>query len=114
MEIERQEWPNNRRHIIIVHPGIGSITIDSYSEGPAFISFLYVQEQYRNKGYGTDLLKKAEEIIKELNIDSVELWISKGMSISYAYKWYVKNGYKPISDINEDSVCMIKYLKEYA
>ena len=59
------------------------------------INILWVKEEYRKKGIGTQILKHAEKIA-----------IEKGAKISMldtfdfqAEKFYLKNGYKPIGEM---------------
>lgn len=114
--IEKQFWPNNHKHIIVLlQPNIGSLEIDVYpnEQDIAYISYLYIQEHERKIGYGTELLKAAEDYIKQqLNINKVGLWISIGMTADYAYDWYIKNGYYLESDKDKDerNIFLIKYL----
>ncbi len=61
------------------------------------IKVLWVKENYRKKGVGTEILKYAEKLAKE-----------KGAEISMldtfdfqAEKFYLKNGYEPIGEIKD-------------
>lgn len=114
--IEKQSWPNKHKHIIVLlQPNIGSLEIDVYpnEQDIAYISYLYIQKECRKNGYGTQLLKTAEDYIKqELNINRVGLWISIGMTADYAYNWYIKNDYNLESDKDKDehNIFLIKYI----
>ncbi len=113
--IDKQLWPNGRFHaIILIQPNIGSLTIDVYpdEQDTAYISYFYIHKKYRNLGYGTKLLKKAESFIKNNHINNIGLWVSKGMTADYAYDWYIKNGYTLKSNIDNDeyNIFLIKHI----
>ena len=91
-----QQWEYKTRTIIICQ--YGSVLVDITSspnrkDKKAFIFSLNVEEEHRNKGIGTALLKQAEEYIKNQYIQTVELeWISP--TPLWVYNMYIKNGYQ--------------------
>ena len=91
-----QQWEYKTRIIIICQYGSVLIDITSSPNGKdrkAFIFSLNIEEEHRNKGIGTALLKQAEEYIKSQSIQTVELeWISP--TPLWVYNMYLKNGYK--------------------
>lgn len=91
-----QQWEYKTRTIIICQYGSVLVDITSSPNGKdkkAFIFSLNVEEEHRNKGIGTALLKQAEEYIKNQFIQTVELeWVSP--TPLWVYNMYIKNGYK--------------------
>ena len=91
-----QQWEYKTRTIIICQ--YGSVLVDITSspnrkDKKAFIFSLNVEEEHRNKGIGSVLLKQAEEYIKNQSIQTVELeWISP--TPLWVYNMYIKNGYQ--------------------
>ena len=91
-----QQWEYKTRTIIICQYGSVLVDITSSPNGKdkkAFIFSLNVEEEHRNKGIGSVLLKQAEEYIKNQSIQTVELeWISP--TPLWVYNMYIKNGYQ--------------------
>ena len=92
----QQQWEYKTRTIIICQYGSVLVDITSSPNGKdrkAFIFSLNVEEEHRNKGIGTALLKQAEKYIKNQSIQTVELeWISP--TPLWVYNMYIKNGYQ--------------------
>ena len=92
----QQQWEYKTRTIIICQYGSVLVDITSSPNGKdkkAFIFSLNIEEEHRNKGIGTALLKQAEEYIKNQSIQTVELeWISP--TPLWVYNMYIKNGYQ--------------------
>ena len=111
MIVEKQTWGNkNRIHINIIEENIGSVQVDIYpvEDDIAYLSYLYVQEQFRRKGYGRKLISRAESEIKSLGINKFGLWVNKGFSSDFTYEWYQKLGYKFQPGDDKDNRFMIK------
>ena len=92
----QQQWKYKTRTIIICQYGSILVDITSSPNGKdkkAFIFSLNVEEEHRDKGIGTALLKQAEEYVKNQSIQTVELeWISP--TPLWVYNMYIKNGYQ--------------------
>ena len=58
-----------------------------------YLAGLYVDDEYRNKGIGTKILKVADEVVASMKCNSIRLKVEKG---SYAEKLYRENGYTTI------------------
>ena len=107
-----QQWKYKTRIIIICQ--YGSVLVDITSspnrkDKKAFIFSLNVEEEHRNKGIGTALLKQAEEYIKSQSIQTVELeWASP--TPLWVYNMYIKNGYKE-KDFDDEYSRLYKDLK---
>ena len=91
-----QQWGFKTRSIIICNGGsvlVDIVTSPNGKDKKAFIFSLNVEEEHRNKGIGTALLKQAEEYVKNQSIQTVELeWISP--TPLWVYNMYIKNGYQ--------------------
>jgi len=66
---------------------------------PSIAISLY--KEYRNKGIGTELLKKMLNLLKADGYKSVSLSVQKA---NYAMKMYQKAGFKVISDDTEEAI----------
>lgn len=71
---------------------------------PSFAISLY--KEYRGKGIGTELMKQILSILKEKGYEKASLSVQKE---NYAYKMYLKLGFKVISE-SEEEFLMIKQL----
>lgn len=91
-----QHWNNKERLIIVCDEG--SVFVDitvspNKLDRKAFIWGLNVYPDYRGMGFGSSLLKCAEDCVRKENINKVELeW--EASSPLWVYDWYVRNGYK--------------------
>lgn len=69
------------------------------------VSHLYVIHEYRKSGYGTILIKKAEEIAQELHYPRIALKPSQidenGPDLESLRIWYAKHGYTRWSECDE-------------
>lgn len=73
------------------------IFIEIYVDEPTECVFthLYVGEGWRQKGYGTQVLKEAEEIAKELGCHVAFLKVETD---SWMHQWYLRCGYRWYKD----------------
>lgn len=60
-----------------------------------FIDAVYVEEEYRNKGIATNLIKKAKEYSKEMGAKKISINVIIKNEI--AYKLYEKEGFEQFS-----------------
>jgi len=76
----------------VIGGAIGFIEYNWY-----FLELLYVDENYRNKKIGTDLIKKIEEVAKEQHLTGIrmETWDFQ------AKEFYEKNGYIMFAQIKD-------------
>ncbi len=89
-------------HLLLKLKGIPS------ESGYPNINDLYVAEQERNKGYGSELISKAEEIAREKGYTKISLAVNptlnpKAMAL-YEHVGYVKTSTKPYVDGIYDGV----------
>lgn len=66
---------------------------------PEFAISLY--PEYRNKGIGTKLMKEMLKVLKSLGYRKTSLAVQKE---NYAYKMYLKVGFRTISETNEEYI----------
>ena len=74
---------------------ISSCLCTFYNNGKAnvmLIDSVQTKEEFREKGYGTKLIKKAIKLAKERKVDSIELVVNKNNKI--AKKLYEQAGFK--------------------
>ena len=57
-----------------------------------FVSYLGVKKEYRRKGYGSKLFKKIEELVKENEVDYIEL--TSGNQRRIAHYFYKDKNFK--------------------
>ena len=69
------------------------IWLEIYEDNPKVCVFthLLVDEDYRQKGYGTKALEQAEMIAKDLGCDTIYLKVETD---SWMHEWYLRMGYK--------------------
>ena len=70
-----------------------------------FISYLGVKKEYRRKGYGSRLFKKIEELVKENEIDYIELTSGNQRRIAHFF-------YKDKSFKIRDTMVFVKMYKK--
>ncbi|MDO8619467.1 MAG: GNAT family N-acetyltransferase [Candidatus Daviesbacteria bacterium] len=74
---------------------IASCLCTFYNNGKAnvmLIDDVLVKEEFRKKGYGTQLINKALNLARELKVDSIELVVNKDNEV--AKNLYEKVGFK--------------------
>jgi|APGre2960657423_1045063.scaffolds.fasta_scaffold00045_23 GNAT superfamily N-acetyltransferase len=76
---------------------IGSVAVDRKNFEP-FISYLYVDPQFRKKGYGERLLQHGMDYAKEFKFKEVKLWCKEELIPYYMkYGWEKTTG-EPVKD----------------
>lgn len=71
---------------------IGNIFIISYGKKVSYLFRLAVKKEFREKGVGSALIKKAEEIIKQQGATEVGFYVdSKNINLQ---EYYIKRGFK--------------------
>ena len=90
---------NNYYNIMINEKINGCLLITAVDDGK-LLDEIYIEEEYRNKGIGTDIIKN---ILNENNI--VYLWVYK--KNTKAIKLYMKMGFKIIKETD------LRYYMEY-
>lgn len=73
-----------------------NLKINNKFEKVLWISALFVLPQYRNKKFGTKILRYSEKIFKK---SFKYIFVMREDYGSKAYKWYKKNGFKRVSKI---------------
>lgn len=65
-----------------------------YDNDTIYLSSVFVEECNRKRGYGSKILKAAEEVAKTLGISKIRLKVERNTWIE---EWYKKNGYEYLS-----------------
>jgi ribosomal protein S18 acetylase RimI-like enzyme len=65
-----------------------------YDDDAIYLSSLFVRESDRGHGYGSKVLKAAEEVAKTFGISKIRLKVERN---TWMEKWYKKNGYEYLS-----------------
>lgn len=109
-----QEWNGYKRIIIVADEGSCFIDICkdpilAEYEGEVRIWGLNICPQYRNKGYGKQLLAYAENLLKQLGetIVSIE-WTQ--YAPKWVLSWYKNSGYKVNINLNNADIILTKRL----
>lgn len=89
---------------------VGGISLSAYGEDTYLISYLAVEEPYRNKGCGTALIKFACAYAKERNQKRVLLEVD--CDNIGAKKLYQKLGFSSERSDLQNRIRMIKYLAD--
>ena len=97
--LERQGGQDNVEDVDILH----RFSFYSYKDEPnvLYLSGLYVNEEYRNKGIGTKILEVADEVAKSLNCHAIRLKTKKD---SNAEKLYRTHGYNSLITEERDGI----------
>lgn len=80
--------------------GIVGIEFNNMFPNWGHIRFIYVDENYRNIGIGTSLLKDAEELIHKCSRVLVNLYVNK--EDKRVIDWLEKNGYVITDEFEEE------------
>ena len=64
-----------------------------------YLSNLFVNPDFRNKGIGNKLLDMLEQIGKDLNANTSCLWVKIE---SWIHEWYKKRGYSDLINHNQE------------
>ena len=83
------------------------IWLEIYEDNPAVCVFthLLVDEDYRQKGYGTKALEQAEVIAKDLGCNTIQLKVE---TYSWMSKWYLRLGYKFLTNAKDNYTWLTK------
>ena len=65
-----------------------------YDDDTIYLSSLFVRESDRRNGYGSKVLKAAEEVAKTFGISKIRLKVERH---TWMEEWYKKNGYEYLS-----------------
>ena len=101
--IEKQGSQDNAEDVDILH----RFSFYSYKDDPnvLYLSGLYVNEEYRNKGIGTKILEVADEVVKSLNCHTIRL---KTKKYSDAERLYRTHGYNSLATEERDWIWLEK------
>ncbi len=88
--------------------GVAAVYVNDKETKKAYLTYIALIEENINKGFGTLLLKRCEEIAKDKDMHYLKLEVKN--SNSRAISFYVKNNYKNISDASKVSMYMEKFL----
>lgn len=91
------EWYWGKSMTIVMDNGLAFVTINLYDDEPKYanISGLTVHKIIRHHGYGTIMLKEAEQEIKKLGYNTIYLACQKD---SWIEEWYKRKGYVNCGD----------------
>ena len=75
-----------------------------------YLSNVFVDENYREKGLGNEILNSANDMAKQLNAKSICLKVIRN---SFVHDWYERHGYSDLSVDEEEPqyIWMIKRLE---
>jgi GNAT superfamily N-acetyltransferase len=104
------------KHVVVAYDGVipaGCGAIKEYDDTTFEVKRMFVLPGYRNKGFGSIILKELEEWAKNLSCNRCLLETGKRQPDAIAL--YTKNGYVQIPNYGqyagvENSVCLEKYL----
>lgn len=92
---------------------IARIFIEIYDDTPdeCVFTHLWVDETWRNKGYGKEVISEAEKEASKLGCKNIYLKVETD---SWIHQWYVRHGYSNLSIDTEEPefIWMIKSCKE--
>lgn len=83
------------------------IWLEIYEDSPNLCIFthLLVDEDYRQRGYGTKALEQAEIIAKDLGCETIHLKVETN---SWMSKWYLRSGYKFLTNAEDNYTWLTK------
>ena len=83
------------------------IWLEIYEDNPELCIFthLLVDEDHRQKGYGTKAIKQAEIIAKELGCNTIQLKVE---TYSWMSKWYLRSGYNFLTNAEDNYTWLTK------
>jgi probable phosphoglycerate mutase len=78
---------------------VGLIDLDTErgaEEDIGWVSLLYLKDSYRNKGYGIQLLGRAEMLYEDLGRNRLQLQVSEKNGIARAF--YIREGFRTVGE----------------
>lgn len=77
----------------------------------AYLDWLSVRKDMRNRGIATQLQEMREEMARKLGVETVMLWVKKN---TWMHKWYQRRGYKDWKDhrTEENAIWMKKSIRD--
>lgn len=103
--LEKQVSQDNAEDVDILH----RFSFYSYKDEPnvLYLSGVYVNEEYRNKGIGTKILEVADEVAKSLNCHAIRLKTKKD---SDAERLYRTHAYNSLATEDKDEIWLEKHV----
>lgn len=82
------------------------IWIEIYNDSPTecILTYLRVREEHRRKGYGGQALADAEEIARRLGCNIAYLKVEAN---TWVHEWYLRRGYKYLSDDSDEDTAHV-------
>ena len=82
---------------------------NNYNTKTAYISFIAVAENHRDKQIGSLILNKVVDIALNNGMEYIKLEVNKNNT---AHSFYLKNGFKDLDEASCESIYMIKRIGE--
>ena len=101
---KRSPITDKRLCLLVLHnkKEVGYLAFDLWPSKDYIVIYeLYIIPEYRRKGIGTIVMKKAEKIAAEFGNLSIHLRpepLSRKISKEQLIEWYRKQGYSPLAD----------------
>lgn len=90
--------------------GLASVYINDHETKQAYLTYIALLESYTHMGFGAELLSHVIKLAMDECMKSIKLEVKKTNYRARAF--YKKFGFSELCDASENSVFMIRYLKE--
>lgn len=107
------ESPNGRAIVYFMYKDIGVCRLN-INEGDNYGTLigLYVDEKHRNNGIGTELIKIAENELKNWNVKYMKLYVDKNTNdTNFLLTFYEKLGYEKFESSYSDEIGLLKKIE---
>lgn len=93
-DTEKKELRKIEQKLEIKDDVLSRFAFYQYDDDTLYLSSVFVKEYNRKHGYGTKILKAAEDVAKTFRVSKIRLKVERN---TWMEEWYKKNGYEYLS-----------------
>lgn len=90
--------------------GFAAVYINDHETKQAYLTYIAFLESYTHMGFGAELLNRVIKIAMDEGLTTIKLEVKKANNRARAF--YKKHCFLELCDASENSIYMIRYLKE--
>ena len=88
-----------KKYVCFVNEEIAGWCVLEKSSDRLIITWIFVREEYRKQGIGTQLMNKIKSYAQELGVRGIS--VNTGSNTTWARKFYEKNGFEEVGSVKK-------------